>query len=152
MQSEPNESPQKYSLPKSSQENTQDSQYGFPESDEPLPSQLHAGQGRTKMRRSASNTSSSASSTGSRNDTRERPLRRLSPPSRHKSGSPVERIIEHEKDLTYLPNKRVERRTFTVVQRGKSLGSAQVAIADFPNGLHSTSSSLLLWLMSLQRS
>ena len=52
------------------------------------------------------------------------------------------RIIEHEKDFSYLPNKRIESRTFTVVQRGRNLGSAQVAIEDFPNGSHTTLSSL----------
>lgn len=133
MQPVPNETSQKSSLPQNSQENTQDSQYGFHDSDQHLSRQLYAGEGRAKTRRSASNTSSSASSAGSSGDARERPLRRLSPLSRQKSGSPVDRIIEHEKDLTYLPKKRVEGRTFTVVQRGKNLGSAQVAIGDFPN-------------------
>ena len=137
MQPEPNESSQKFLSPKSSQENTQDSQHGFHESDEHLSPQPHAGSRRATPRRSASNTSSSASSAGSSIDAQERPLRRLSPPSRQKSGSPVDRIIEHEKDLTYLPNRRVEKRTFTVVQRAQNHGSAQLTIGDFPNGLHS---------------
>lgn len=133
MQPEPNETFQNISLPQSSQENTRDSQHGFHDSDVHPSPQLPAGEGRAKPRRSASNTSPSASSAGSSDDARERPLRRLSPPSRQKSGSPVDRIIEHEKDLTYLPKKRAEERTFTIVQRGKNLGSAQVAIGDFPN-------------------
>ena len=137
MQPEPNETQQKISSPKSSQENIQDSQYGFHESDEDLSRQLHADQGRAEARRSASNTSSSASSAG-RSNARERPLRRLSPTPRKNSGSPVDRIIEHEKDLSYLPNKRIERRTFLVVQRGKNLGSTQAAIENFPNGSHIT--------------
>lgn len=152
MQPEPNEASQNISLPQSSQENAHDSQHGFHKSDEHVSSLLHAGQGETKPRRSASNTSSSASSAASSDDARERSLRRLSRPSRQKSGSPVDRIIEHEKDLTYLPKKRIEGRTFTVVQRGKTLGSAQVVIGDFPNGSHSTCSSLRQWLILLQRS
>lgn len=152
MQPVPNETSQKSSLPQNSQENTQDSQYGFHDSDQHLSRQLYAGEGRAKTRRSASNTSSSASSVGSSGDARERPLRRLSPLSRQKNGSPVDRIIEHEKDLTYLPKKRVEGRTFTVVQRVKNLGSAQVAIGDFPNGPYSTPALLRQWLILLQRS
>lgn len=133
MQSESDEISQKNSLPQSSQENTEDSQHGFHDSDELLSRPLPAGEGRAKPRRSPSNTSSPASPAGSSDDARERSLRRLSPPSRQKSGSPVDRIIEHEKDLTYLLKKRSEGRTFTVVQRGKNLGSSQVAIGDFPN-------------------
>lgn len=152
MQPGPNEIFQTTLLPRSSQENTKDTQHGLHDSGESLSRQLHAGEGRAKPRRSASNTSSSACSAGSSNDARERPLRRLSPPSRQKSGSPVDRIIEHEKDLAYLPKKRIARRTFTVIQRDKNLGSAQVAIGDFPNGPHSTFTSLQQWLMSLQRS
>ncbi len=149
MQPGPNVTSQKTSLPKISQQDTEDSQHGFHESDEHLPRQLHSGQGGPKPRRSASNASSSVSSAGSSNDARERPLRRLSPPSRQKSGSPVDRIIEHEKDLTYLPSKRNETRTFTIVQRGKNLGSAQMAIGEFPNGPHSTLPSLQQRLTSL---
>ena len=152
MQPESNETPQTLSLPKSSQESTEDTQHGFYESDEHLPRQLHAGQGRAKPRRSASSTSSSALSTGSFNDARERSVRRLSPSQRQKSRSPVDRIIEHEKNLSYLPNKRIESRTFTVIQRGNSPGSAQVAIENFPNGSHTTFASLRRWLISLQRS
>ena len=131
MHPEPGEASQKFSSPQSSQENTQDSQYGSHNSDEQLSRQLHAGQGEAKPRRSASITSSSASSAASSDDPRERSLRRLSRPSRQKSESPVDRIIEHEKHLTYVPKKRIEGRTFTVVQRGKILSSA---IEDFPNG------------------
>ena len=142
MQPESNDNSHNISLPQSSQENTQDSQYGFHDSDENFSRQLHAGEGWAKARRSASNTSLSASSAGSSAGARERPLQRLSPPSRQKSGSPVDRIIEHEKDRAYLPKKSFEGRTFTVVQRGKNLGSAQVTIGDFPNGPHSTFTSL----------
>ena len=151
MQPEPNETPQKISLSRSSQENSQETQHGCHESDEHLSRQLHAGQGRAKSPRSGSNTSSSASSAGSSNDARERPLRRLSPHLRQKSRSPVDRIIEHEKDLSYLPNKKIESRTFTVIQRGKNLSFAQVTIEDFPNGSHTTFTSLRQWLMFLQR-
>lgn len=142
MQPEYNDNSQNISLPQSSQANTQDSQYGFQDSDENLSRQLHAGERWTNPRRSASNTSLSASSAGSSAGARERPLQRLSPPSRQKSGSPVDRIIEHEEDRAYLPKKRIEGRTFTVVQRGKNLSSAQVIIGDFPNGPHSTFTSL----------
>ena len=142
MQTESNSIPQKTSLLKNSHNNTQDSQHGFYEPDEHFPRQLHAAQGRAQPRRSASSTSSSASSTRSSNGARERPLRRLSPSSRQESGSPVDRIIQHEKDLTYLPNKRTETRPFTVIQRVKNLGSARLAIEDFPNGSHSTFASL----------
>ena len=151
MQPEPNLNYKKTSLPQSSQENTRDSQHGFPNSGEDLSHQLHAGQGRAQSWHSASSTSSSASSPGNSSHTRERPLRRLSPPSK-KSRSPVDRIIEHEKDLTYVSKKRNEARTFTVVQRGKMLCSAQLAIGDFPNGPHSTPASSRQWLISLQRS
>ena len=138
MQPKPNESSQNTSLPESPQRTTQDSQHGLHESDEHLSSQRYAGPGKEKLRRSASKRSSSASSTRSCNDARERPLRRLSPPPRQKSRSPVDRIIEHENNLSYTRNKRAESRAFTVVQRGKYLGSTQVAIDDFPNGLYAT--------------
>ena len=138
MQPELNEDPQRSSLPQSSQVNNQDSQHGFHDSNERLSRQLHAGEGKAKPRRSASGTTVSASSAGSSDDGREGPLRRLSPPSIQKSGSPVDRIIEYENDSTYQPKKRVEGRAFTVVQRGSSLGSAQTKIGDFPNGLHPT--------------
>ena len=151
MQSEPNETSQKNSLPQSPRENTTDSQHGFHDSDEHLSRQLHAGEGRAKSWRSASNTSPSASSVESSDDARERPLRRLSPPSRHKSGSPVDRIVEHEKDLTYLPKKRSEGRTFTVVQRGKNFGSFQVAIEDFPNGSHFTFDSTFALMLPMAK-
>lgn len=151
MQPEPNETPQKISLSRSSQENTQDTQHGCHESDKHLSRQLHAGQGRANPPRSGSNTSSSASSAETSNDARERPLRRLSPHLRQKSRSPVDRIIEHEKDLSYLPNKKIESRTFTVIQRFKNLSSPQVAIEDFPNGSHTPFTLLRQWLMSLQR-
>ena len=65
-------------------------------------------------------------------------MRRLSPPPRQKSKSPVDRIVEHEKDLSYIPKRRVESRTFTIVQRAKHLGSPRVAIDDFPNGSYTT--------------
>ena len=137
MQPELNEDFQRRLLPQSSQVTNQDSQHGFHDSDERLTRQLHAGEWKAKPRRSASGTTLSASSAGSSDDGREGPLRRLSPPSRQKSGSPVDRIIEYENHSTYLPKKRVEGRAFTVAQRGSSLGSAQTTIGDFPNGLHS---------------
>ena len=138
MQPELNEDSQRIVLPQSSQENTQDSQHGFQDSNRGLSRQLHAAEGKAKPRRSATGTTLSASSAASSDDGREGPLRRLSPPSRQKSGSPVDRIIEHENYSTYLPKKRVEGRAFTAVQRGSSLGSAQTTIGGFPNGLHST--------------
>ena len=139
MQPEPNENSQNNSLPKSSPSTTQDSQHGYHEPDEHLSRQRYAGEGREHPQRSASNTSSSTlSTTRSSNDARERPLRRLSPPPRQKSRSPVDRIVEHEKDLSYIPNRRIESRTFTIVQRGKHLGSPRVAIDDFPNGSYTT--------------
>lgn len=152
MQPVPKGISQKTPLPQNSQETTQDSEYGFHDSDGHLPHQLDAGEGRAQPRRSTSNTSSSASSAGSASDARERPLRRLSPLSRQKSGSPVDRIIEHKKDLTYLSKKRVEARTFTVVQRGKNLDGAQVGIGDFPNGPPPTYALLRHWLILLQKS
>lgn len=138
MQPELNEDSQRSLLPQSSQENNRDSQHGFQDSNERLSRQLHAGEEKAKPRRSASGTTLSASSAGSPDEGREGPLRRVSPPLRQESGSPVDRIIEHENYSSYLPKKRVERRAFTTVQRGSSLGSAQTTIGDFPNGLHST--------------
>ena len=143
MQPAPNVTSQRPSLPQPSQENTQDSEHGFDDSDEHLPRQLHGGERERKPWRSASNPSSSEAPAGSSDHARERPLRRLSPPLRQKSGSPVDRIIEHEKDLTYLPKKRSAERTFTVVQ-GKNLGSSRIAIGSFPNGSHSTLTQMLL--------
>ena len=152
MQPELNEDIQRSLLPQSSQVNNQDSQHGFHDSNERFSRQLHAGGGKVKPPRSASATTLSASSTGSSDDGREGPLRRLSPPSRQKSGSSVDRIIEFENYSTYQPKKKIEERAFTVVQRGSSLGSAQTKIGDFPNGLYSTLASSRRWLISLQRS
>lgn len=134
MQPETSQNTQNFSLPQSSQEDTPNSQYGFHDSDERLSCQLHAEEGRPKPRQSTGSTSSPALSARSSDEARERPLRRLSPPPRQKSGSPVDRIIEHEKDLKHLPKQKIEERTFTVIQKGKNLDSAQVAIGDFPNG------------------
>ena len=137
MQPELNEDSQRNLLPQSSQVNNQDSQHGFHDSNERLPRQLHVGEGKAKPPRSASGTTLSACSAGSSDNGGEGPLRRLSPPSRQESVSPVDRIIEYENYSTYQPKKRVEGCAFTVGQRGSSLGSTQTKIADFPNGLPS---------------
>lgn len=134
MQSEANGIPPNFSLTQSIQDQNQSRQHGLHEHDLP-PRQLRTEEGRSNPRRTAGSQRSSATSAAGSDDAGERPLRRLSPPSKHKSASPVDRISDHERASAYLPRKRKEGRVFTVVQRKKNASSGQVDLVDFPNGL-----------------
>lgn len=134
MQSEPNEILQKTSLTSSTQDNHQDSQHGFDQSTQRLPVQPLAEERRPEPGRSPSDSGSSTSSGGDFDEALEYPLRRLSPPSRPHTRSPVDRVAEHEKASTKAPKRRTEGPAFTVIQRGKKPIYDRIAIADFPNG------------------
>lgn len=134
MQSEPNESSQNKPLTQSTQDSNQDSQHGFDQPDlQPSPRPCPGGAGGGTPRWAASNAGSSSSAGGS-DDGLERSLQRLSPPSRPRTGSPVDRIAEHEKRLPHLPRRKNQGPSFTVVQGGKKPGLNQTAIVEFPNG------------------
>ena len=134
MQPEPNELSQKDSSIQNTQEISPASQYGLNNSvHEPLP-QPRARGGKDNPRRSTSTRASSASSRGSYENL-EGSLGRLSSGSRPHTRSPVSRIEEHEKALTNLSKRKNEGPTFTVVQKGRNLGTDQPGLADFPNGL-----------------
>ena len=134
MQPEPNEILQKTSLTSSTQDYHQDSQYGFDQSTQRLPVQPLAEERRPESGRSPSDSASSTSSGGDFDEALEYPLRRLSPPSRPHTRSPVDRVAEHEKASTKAPKRRTEGPAFTVIQRGKKPIYDRIAIADFPNG------------------
>lgn len=64
------------------------------------------------------------------------PQRRLSSTSSRSSkrtGSPVDRIIEHEEAVVNLPKRKSESPVFTVIRR-KTSSSQRVHLTDFPNG------------------
>ena len=135
MQPEPNEIPQKTSLTRSTQDNYQDSQHGFDQSTQRLPVPPLAEERRPKPKLFASDSASSASSGSEFDEALEYPLRRLSPPSRPHTRSPVNRVAEYEKASTKSPKRRTEGPGFTVVAKGKKSTYDRVAITDFPNGL-----------------
>lgn len=134
MQPEPNEIPQKTSLTSSTQDNHQDSQHGFDQPAQRLPVQPLAEEGRPEPKLFASDNASSTSSGSEFDEALEYPLRRLSPPSRPHTRSPVNRVAEYEKASTKSPKRRTEGPTFTVVPKGKKSNYDRVAITDFPNG------------------
>ncbi len=134
MQPELNEYSQEIPLTQNTQDSHQDSQYGFDAPDlQSSPRPCTEGAGRRFLRRSASNAGLLSSSGGS-DEGSERPLRRLSPPSRPHTRSPVDRIAEHERALPYMQKKKNQGPSFTVIQGGKKSGTCQFGIADFPNG------------------
>ncbi|KAL8946429.1 MAG: hypothetical protein Q9222_007174, partial [Ikaeria aurantiellina] len=59
--------------------------------------------------------------------------RRLSSTSSKRTGSPVDRIIEHEEAVISSPKKKKEGPAFTIVRR-KSNGNPRLNLTDFPNG------------------
>ena len=79
------------------------------------------------------------SSDGGSDDALGGSLRRLSPPSRPQTRSPVDKIVEHEKALPKLPKRKKEGPSFTVVRGGREPASDRIAFVDFPNGLIPTS-------------
>ena len=134
MQSELNDNLQETSLTSSTQDNHQDSQYGFDQSTQQLPVQPLAGERRPEPRRSPGDSASSTSSGSDFDEALEYPLRGLSPPSWRQNRSSVDRVAEHEKALFKPPKRRTEGPAFTVVQRGQKPIYDRIAIADFPNG------------------
>ena len=134
MQPEPNEILQKTSLTSSTQDNHPDSQHGFDQPTQRLPVQPLDKDKRPEPRRSPSDSASSRSSGGDFDEALEYPLRRLNPPSRPHTRSPVDRVAEHEKASIKSSKTRIEGPAFTVVQGGKKPIFDHIAIADFPNG------------------
>lgn len=134
MQPEPNEILQKTTLISTTQDNHRDSQHGFDQSTQRLPVQPLAEERRPEPRRFATDSASSTSSGSDFDEALEYPLRRLSPPSRPHTRSPVERVEEHEKASTKSPKRRNEGPAFTVVPKDKKSTYDRIAIADFPNG------------------
>ena len=133
MQPEPNEIPQKTSLTSTTQDNHSDSQHGFDQPTQRQPVQPLAEERRSKPKLFASDSASSTSGSDVE-EALEYPLRRLSPPSRPHTRSPVNRVAEYEKASTKLPKRRTEGPAFTVVPKGKKSTYDRVAITHFPNG------------------
>lgn len=74
-----------------------------------------------------------------------KPERRLSSTSSRSSkrtGSPVDRIIEHEQALLTPPKGKNEGPAFSVIRR-KTSGNERVTLTDFPNGDISDTESML---------
>ena len=134
MQSEPNEINHNVLLTQNTQASHPYSHHGLDRYDEQRSSGPRAGEGRPISRCSTSDTASSVSSSGGSDGALGRPSRRLSPPSRPQTRSPIDRIAEHEKGLIYGPKKRNQAPGFTVVQRGKKPSSRQSVLTGFPNG------------------
>ena len=100
----------------------------------PLSSQLPAGEGRVEPRPSAGSWPGSEALSDDSEDAVEASLRASSVP-RRKTGSPVDKILEHERASPQAFKKRSSGPTFTVVARAKKPSNTGCSIADFPNGM-----------------
>ncbi|KAI4139952.1 MAG: hypothetical protein LQ341_004017 [Variospora aurantia] len=134
MQSEPTEATQKTSL--DSTQNTQHtSQYGYSDPEHQADSLLkHEERAAERPARPRGTNIAEIALSEATNESPE-PERRLSSTSSRSSrrtGSPVDRIIEHEEAILTPVRRKHEGPAFTVV-RGKGSGSQRVTLTDFPN-------------------
>lgn len=135
MQSEPTEATQKTSL--DSTQNTQHTtQYGYSDLEHQADSLLkHEERTAERPARPRGTNIAEIALSEATNGSPE-PERRLSSTSSRSSrrtGSPVDRIIEHEEAILTPVRRKHEGPAFTVV-RGKGSGSQCVNLTDFPNG------------------
>ena len=128
MQSEPTEITQKF--PQDSFPATQQSiQHGFNQSHERATSHRRHEYGAIASPHTVREQRASPISLGEEADV---PSRWLSSSSSSRTGSPVDRIIEHE-NATISKSKR-QSPVFTVIRRSRRAGGSCVNLTDFPNG------------------
>ena len=137
MQSEPTEVTQK-----TSQDLIQDtqtsSQYGHHDSDDPAaPSRRDGRQAADRPTPARRGDVREDASTKTPEQDAEQDFdelqRRVSSTSSRRTGSPVDRIIEHEETIVPAPKRKNNGPSFTVV-RSKTTGSPSLNLTDFPNG------------------
>ena len=134
MQSEPTNTSQNIVSIESTQVNSQPSHHGLNSSHGHSLPPLHPGEGHRGTPGSAGSAGATSPPVASTGETSERPTRRLNSTS-PRTPSPVDRIIEHENARDYSHKRKHGGPGFTVIKGSKKLGSGQVALADFPNGL-----------------
>ena len=133
MQSEPNETSQKDSLDSHNQGLYTSTHHGHQQQDHQSLRQRYFG-GYEDTSRPPSTRASSATSSEGFNSIHDRAPGGLIA-TRRQDGSPVNRILEHERLSTRSSKKKHGGPGFTVVAASRDLRSHQVGIADFPNGL-----------------
>ena len=103
------------------------------DSTQSLSSQPSAEEGRAKSRSPSSYRTPSEASSQDNDDNSEWSERALSIPPR-KTGSPVDKILEHERASVHRSKKKRGGTAFTVVSRTNEPNSNGSSILDFPNG------------------
>ncbi|KAL8669448.1 MAG: hypothetical protein Q9168_005954 [Polycauliona sp. 1 TL-2023] len=136
MQPEPTEVTQK-TFHTSASDNQHTNQYGYHDHHAPAASHLHGGDraaGHDPTSTPGIGAPDSASAHDSVQDLHERQRRVSSTSSKssRRTGSPVDRIIEHEQAVITLPKRKHEGPAFTVT-RPKSPGNPRLSLTDFPN-------------------
>lgn len=135
MQPEPTRLTQKSSSSNSSPDPNQPNHHGRHEHDQHALGDLLSGESGGEDHSSAHRPATTAARPAVRGSPVSEPsatrLNSVSPPH---SRSPVSRISEHEKASSYLPRKKHNGPSFTVVQRRRIPGPGNCTITDFPNG------------------
>ncbi len=136
MQSEPIEATQKSSLD-STQDSQHTSQHGFHSphgsADSFLRREERATERKPRSRGVGLGENTPPVASEQDNHGPERRLSSTSSRSSKRTGSPVDRIIEHEEAVLIPPKRKNEGPSFTLIQRMGS-GNQRVNLTDFPNG------------------
>ena len=136
MQPEPTEAIQKTS-PDSTKKTYQPSQHGFSDCHDPpdsYPRRGNRGSGSQPAKAAVAAPGHAVSEASEHDlDESERRLSSASSRSSKRTGSPVDRIIEHEEALVTPPRRNDQGPGFTVIHRQGS-SSGRLNLADFPNG------------------
>ena len=134
MQSEPTNTSQNTLSTELTQVTYQAIHHGLDYSRERPSRPLRPGEGGRETSTSAKHAGATSPPVASDGNASESAVRRLNSTS-PRTPSPVDRIIEHERAVSYSPKRRNEGPRFTVVKGGKKSSNGQVALAEFPNGL-----------------
>lgn len=110
--------------------------HGLDTQNEHTPSRLHHEASLGELSYPTNKAESAAAAATAYSDTGVEPFERLNStlPFR-RTGSPVDRIFEHERASTYPYRRRNEGPSFTVVQGAEKRKSDRINLTDFPNGL-----------------
>lgn len=115
------------------QNTSQTRNHGEDDQDHFLSHQLSAGEREQEPRPSAGARAGSDASSNNSEDGLETSLRGLSIP-RGKTGSPVDKIFEHERASVQSHKKKRGGPAFTVISRARKPGGPDGSITDLPNG------------------
>lgn len=135
MQSEPTEATQESSL-LSTQDTQHTGQHGFFESELQADSFFHHEERAAERQARPRGTVVTEIASSETNGESREPERRLSSTSSRSSrrtGSPVDRIIEHEEAVVTPIKRKHQGPAFTIIRR-KGSGNQRVNLTDFPNG------------------